>query len=182
MSKRVKKELGSSPAVTRLWWDFVGEGEETETEVWEPSKCQWSQSQRKALSKKNECNACFDRESGESVSWTWTSKAFLRVNSIQLAFCFVLNTDGPGGRMQDKRRGSFHRFYITSLPLPWGGLGHQRPGQISGVAELASHLLLCCQPTGSQVRRTSLAGTVVHSRQETSRKGKRRQICDSGDT
>lgn len=137
---------------------------------------------KESIKQKNECNSCFDRESGESVSWTWTSKAFLRVNSTQLAFCFVLNTDGPGGRMQGKRRGSFHRFYITSLPLPWGGLGHQRPGQISGVAELASQHLLCCQPTGSQVRRTSLAVTVVHSRQETSRKGKRRQIWDSGDT
>lgn len=31
---------------------------------------------------------------------------------------------------------------------------------------------LCCQPTGSQVRRTFLAVTVVQSRQETLRKGK----------
>lgn len=41
---------------------------------------------------------------------------------------------------------------------------------------------LCCQPTGSQVRRTFLAVTVVQSRQETLRKGReRRQACDSGD-
>lgn len=52
---------------------------------------------KESIKQKNECNACFDRESGESVSWTWTSKAFLRVNSIHLLSALFLTLMDQAG-------------------------------------------------------------------------------------
>lgn len=146
MSKRVKKELGSSSAVTWLWWDCVGEGEEKETEVWEPSKCHWSQSQRKALSRKmNAMLVLIGKVENQfleiglaKLSWEYS------VNSIHLlSALFLTLMDQAGAYKANGMVPSIDFIYnLSPSPLRWAWTPETRSALWNGRIGLPTSTVL----------------------------------------
>lgn len=126
-------------------WDCVREGEGKETEVWEARKCQWFQRQRRLQSRKVKAmlvligkmeNQFLELELAK-LSWDYST------NSIHLLSALLLTLMDQVGTYKANDMVPFIASLYNLFPLPWGGRGHQRPGQISGETGLASQHLLC---------------------------------------
>lgn len=144
--KRVKKDLGGPPAVTWLstmgLCEVGGRKRDCSLRIKEmpvipktkESAKQKSQSMLVLIGKME--NQLLELELAK-LSWDYST------NSIHLLSALLLTLMDQVGTYKANDMVPFTASLYNLSPLPWGGLGHQRPGQTSGETELASQHLLC---------------------------------------
>lgn len=113
---------------------------------------------KECIKQKSQCDACFDRKNGESISWTWTSKALFFTQSIVFT-CFLLWTlmDQVGADKANDIVPFIASLYnLSPSPLRWAWTPEAKSALWRDKVSLPISTP-CCQPTGSQVRRTFLA-------------------------